>query len=44
MKELTKNELLDIEGGSLSLGVCLVIGAGIVFLLGVIDGLVRLLE
>ena len=44
MKELTKNELLDIEGGSVSLGVCLVIGAGIVFLLGVIDGLVRPLE
>lgn len=44
MKELTKKELLNIEGGSISLGICLAITAGVVFLIGVIDGLVRPLE
>lgn len=32
---------MDINGGSLSVGACALIGAGVVFLIGVIDGIVR---
>jgi len=39
MKELTKNELKNINGGGI--GVGLLIGAGVVFIIGVIDGFVR---
>lgn len=42
MKELTKKELLEVNGGGLGFG--LLIGAGIVFLIGVIDGIVRPLK
>ncbi len=41
MKELSKTKLLKIKGGSISLGKLLAIGAGIVFLIGVIDGFIR---
>lgn len=41
MKNLNKNELLEINGGGITLGTGLLIGAGIVFLIGVIDGYVR---
>lgn len=41
---LNKNELLSIKGGGLSAGVLALIGAGIVFLIGTIDGFVRPLK
>lgn len=42
MNELNKNELEQINGGGIGIG--LLIGAGIVFLIGVIDGYVRPLK
>lgn len=39
MKELDNNELKQINGGGV--GTLLLIGGGIVFLIGVIDGYVR---
>lgn len=39
MKELNDNELKAINGGGI--GAWLLIGGGIVFLIGVIDGYVR---
>ena len=39
MDKLKDNELMNINGGGVGLGF--VIGAGIVFLIGVIDGFVR---
>ena len=42
MNELNKEELKQIHGGGFGLG--LLIGAGIIFLIGVIDGYVRPLE
>ena len=41
---LTKNELLNIQGGGVSFGLLTLLGAGIVFLIGVIDGYVRPLK
>lgn len=41
---LDKKELLQINGGGLSVGVWTLIGAGVVFLIGVIDGFVRPLK
>jgi len=41
---LTEKELRQIKGGSISLGVGLLIIAGIVFLIGVVDGYVRPLK
>lgn len=41
---LTKKELKQIKGGSISLGAGLLIIAGIVFIVGVIDGYVRPLK
>ena len=38
---LEKNELLKIYGGGINTGIILGIGAGIVFLIGVIDGFIR---
>lgn len=42
MKELNKKELLKVQGGGLGLG--LLIGAGIVFIIGAVDGFVRPLK
>jgi len=42
MIKLTKNELMNINGGGIKLG--LLIGAGIVFVIGLIDGFVRPLK
>lgn len=42
MINLTKQELLDINGGCLKLGVGLIIGAAISFIIGVIDGQIKL--
>lgn len=39
MTKLNKKELENINGGGL--GVGLLIGAGVVFLIGVVDGFVR---
>lgn len=39
MVELTKKELKNINGGGI--GTFIAIGAGIVFMIGLIDGLVR---
>lgn len=39
--ELTKDELLNIRGGGISFGVAALIGAGIAFIIGVIDGISR---
>lgn len=41
MKKLQKNELIKIKGGGISVGFGLLIGAGIVFIIGLIDGFVR---
>lgn len=38
---LTNNELKEINGGGLSLGVLSLIGAGVTFLIGIIDGFLR---
>jgi hypothetical protein len=41
MKSLNECELKEIKAGGISLGLGLLIGAGVVFLIGVIDGYVR---
>ncbi|MCM1371203.1 MAG: class IIb bacteriocin, lactobin A/cerein 7B family [Clostridium sp.] len=41
MKNLTNEELKKVNGGGISLGVGLLIAAGVVFLIGAIDGYVR---
>lgn len=41
---LNKKELLQVSGGGISMGLLTLIGAGIVFLIGVIDGYVRPLK
>lgn len=41
---LEKRELLNVQGGGISAGLLTCIGAGIVFLIGVIDGFVRPLK
>ena len=38
---LNKNELLNIHGGGVSLGLLALIGAGIIFVIGMIDGYVN---
>lgn len=42
MKELNKKELMKVNGGGWGIG--LAIGAGIIFLIGVIDGYTRPLK
>ncbi len=44
MTELKKEQLKKINGGAISLGAGLLIGAGVVFLIGVIDGYIRPLK
>lgn len=41
MKELTKEELKSIIGGGFNFGLVALIGAGITFLIGLVDGYVR---
>lgn len=41
MKELNKEELLNINGGGFHFGIGIGIAAGITFLIGLIDGYVR---
>ncbi len=44
MHTLTKDELYNIKGGAISLGAGLLIAAGIIFIIGVIDGYIRPLK
>lgn len=44
MDKLNKKELMEISGGGISVGAGLLIVAGVVFLIGVIDGYVRPLK
>ena len=44
MEKLNKKDLMSVNGGGISLGVGLLIGAGIVFIIGVIDGFMRPLK
>ncbi len=44
MKKLSKEELVKVNGGGISLGVGLLIGAGVIFIIGVIDGFMRPLK
>ncbi len=44
MEKLETKELQKISGGGLSLGTGLLIGAGVIFLIGVIDGYIRPLK
>ena len=41
---MTDNELKNIDGGGVSFGTIVGIAAGITFLIGVIDGIVRPLK
>jgi len=38
---LTKEELLKVEGGAIKWGILGLVGAGISFFIGLIDGIVR---
>lgn len=44
MKKLKNNDLKKINGGGVSATIGILIGAGIVFLIGLIDGYVRPLK
>lgn len=44
MKELNETQLRNIVGGQSNTGFWLLIGSGIVFLIGIIDGIVRPLK
>ena len=44
MKNLTNEELKEINGGGISFGILAGIAAGISFIIGVIDGLIRPLK
>lgn len=41
MKELTNEELINVNGGAVKSSVIAIIGAGIVFIVGFINGLRR---
>ena len=42
--EITKEELKNINGGAVSFGVIAGIGAGLMFIIGLVDGFVRPLK
>ena len=44
MKNLTSNEMKNISGGGINIGLWFGIGAGVSFLIGLIDGLIRPLK
>lgn len=44
MKEISNSELKCIDGGGVNIGAIVGIAAGITFLIGVIDGIVRPLK
>ena len=41
MKKLTKEELKNVDGGGFSVGIAVSIVAGVTFIIGVIDGIIR---
>lgn len=41
MNELNDEELMNVQGGGISFGTGLLIVAGVAFVIGVIDGIVR---
>lgn len=41
MKEMNQNELKQINGGGINFGIWAAIGAGITFLIGLVDGYIR---
>lgn len=44
MKNLDDKQLMSITGGGIKLGIVIGIAAGITFIIGVIDGIVRPLK
>lgn len=44
MKHLNDKELINVEGGGFNAAVVAGIGAGIAFLIGILDGIVRPLK
>lgn len=44
MKNLNDLELMNIEGGAVKAGIIVGIAAGITFLIGLIDGIIRPLK
>lgn len=44
MENLTDKQMMSIQGGGVNLGVIVGIAAGVTFLIGVIDGLIRPLK
>ena len=44
MKKLNNNEMKKINGGGVNIGLWIGIGAGITFLIGLIDGIFRPLK
>ena len=44
MKKLTEEELILVEGGAVSWALVAAIAAGVTFLIGVVDGIVRPLK
>ncbi len=41
MIKMNNEELMKVEGGAISYGVAVGIGAGIIFLIGLVDGFMR---
>ena len=44
MKDLKDKELMNIEGGAIKIGLVVGIAAGITFIVGLIDGIIRPLK
>lgn len=44
MKNLTTEEMKKIDGGGINIGLWIGIGAGVSFLIGLIDGIIRPLK
>ena len=44
MKKLSNEEMKKIDGGGVNIGLLVGIGAGVSFLIGLIDGLIRPLK
>ena len=44
MKKINDNELKNIDGGGVNVGLLVGIAAGVTFLIGLIDGIIRPLK
>ena len=44
MKNLTNEELKNIDGGGVNIGLLVGIAAGVTFIIGLIDGIIRPLK